>query len=104
MGGGLMPPVTPYTEPTIAPNIAQPWPQQAEERLTVLERIVNELSVMHGSLMEHLDIAQHNERFYTQDERIDALVNRVASLEEFTFTALAIHGMISVEDEDDADF
>ncbi len=99
-----MPPVTPYTEPTIAPNIAQPWPQQAEDRLAALERIVGELSVMHGSLMEHFDIAQHDERFYTQDERIDALVNRLAMVEESLLTVLAIHGMISVEDEDDADF
>ncbi len=71
-------PVIPYAEPTIAPNIAQPqpWPQQAEERLSVLESIVGELSVMHGSFFPH---NQHPE---LHDEKIIRLMGEVADLRQ----------------------
>ncbi len=53
-------PVAPYTEPNIKPVTT--WPQTVEERLAELEHLVDELSVMHGSLFEHGTAVHTNER------------------------------------------
>lgn len=87
-------PVTPYAEPQIAANIAQPWPQQVEVRLSMLTARCDAFHVRLAAVERWLD---DNDGLFVD------LRQQIADLR--ASNSALIEAMLKTDgDDDDADF
>lgn len=91
-------PVSPYTEPQIAPNVGIPWPQMVNERIAWLMGQVGDLRQQDDTRTVPAEWLRGTEqRLHGIERRYEAMLRRLVEAEDLLHEVAAIHGM----DKDD---